>query len=548
MKALAPSRDLRHVARTLAEVAQVLTASDRAEARVEAVMTMVHQLVPNECCALLACAREGTARLYAAAGIAPERRAVLQTRLTAFLGLLADGGLEPLAAASPTGVRGERAHLALPVVGWNQVLGVLFVEPADGEDHEQDLRLLSVVAAQLGSYLTALRLREEETEHARQLGEALQRLEETDRRKDEFLAMLGHELRNPVGAINNALRLLDYRSAGDANHYHQVIDRQIRHLSRIVDDLLDASRVRLGRVILERHDVDLRQVAERWFEAYGSTDSVRQHAVTLALDPEPVTVHGDPVRLEQVLSNLLGNALKYTPRGGPIDVRVGLEEGQGVLRVRDGGIGMSPEVLATVFDPFTQADDSLARSQGGLGLGLSLVRGLVEQHGGTVVAYSEGIGRGSELVVRLPLAAMAPLDEPRPAPAPVTLNLVRSLRILIIEDNDDARETLREILSIWEHEVACAADGMEGVAMALATPFDVLLVDIGIPKLDGYEVAREVRAILGERAPMLFAMTGYGQPEDRRRAMRAGFDAHLVKPVAAADLQERLATVARREP
>jgi CheY-like chemotaxis protein/nitrogen-specific signal transduction histidine kinase len=402
---------------------------------------------------------------------------------------------------------------------------------------------LSVVAAQLGSYLTSLQLREEDIEHARQLGIALRQLEETDRRKDDFLAMLGHELRNPIGAINNALRIIDHGAPVDAARYHELIDRQIRHLSRIVDDLLDASRVRLGKIVLDRHPIDLRSVAERWREAFGQTPVVQSHALHLSLPDVPVPVNGDAVRLEQIFSNILTNALKYTPAGGEIDVRVAVEGAHGVVRVRDTGIGMDASVLATVFDLFTQADESLSRSQGGLGLGLPLVRSLVEQHGGTVHAVSEGLGHGSEFIVRIPLTSEpAPANanrEPLP-PAPVA----HPLRVLVIEDNEDACETLATMLRLWGHEVACATDGLSGAARAIADRPDVMLVDIGLPKLDGYEIARRTRLELAASAPTMIAMTGYGQPEDRRRAIDAGFDTHMVKPVNAAELQHRLATIA----
>lgn len=238
------------------------------------------------------------------------------------------------------------------------------------------------------------------------------------------------------------------------------------------------------------------------------------------------------------------DGIAQLPSGGRIDVRISAEDAHGVVRVRDTGIGMEPSLLPTVFDLFTQADESLSRSQGGLGLGLPLVRSLVEQHGGTVQAHSGGLGAGSEFIVRIPLAdatlpaaAAERVETPRPA-AP--------LRVLVIEDNEDACETLAAMLRLWGHRVECAGDGLHGVARALTDRPDVMLVDIGLPKLDGYEVARRTRAELGAATPALIAMTGYGQPEDRRRALEAGFDAHMVKPVNATELQRRLAEVQPR--
>ncbi|MCA1663546.1 MAG: response regulator, partial [Myxococcales bacterium] len=442
---------------------------------------------------------------------------------------------------------GNHMHLAIPVIGLNQIIGVLFVEqstqPFEEPYDEQSLRLLSVVAAQLGSYLTSLQLRQEDIEHARQLAIALRQLEETDRRKDDFLAMLGHELRNPIGAINNALRIIDHGAPVDAARYHQLIDRQIRHLSRIVDDLLDASRVRLGKIALDCHPIDLRNVAERWLEAFAQTALVQSHALRLHIPDAPVAVRGDTVRLEQIFSNLLTNALKYTPPSGQIDVTVGTEAGHGVIRVRDDGIGMDGAVLATVFDLFTQADESLSRSQGGLGLGLPLVRSLVEQHGGTVQAVSEGLGFGSEFIVRIPLTSEQLPSSAAREPALLRAPAAQPLRVLIIEDNEDACETLQAMLRLWGHEVDCAVDGMAGMARAIRERPDVMLVDIGLPKLDGYEVARRTRLELGAATPTLIAMTGYGQPEDRRRAIDAGFDAHMVKPVNAVELQRLLGAI-----
>lgn len=547
---------MRRVARTLAEVAHVLAASDGSDDRVIAALKLLRQVVNYECCALLEVVpKNGRCELFAVPALAPDDRTVLRNRLIALLRLMDDeasGGPEPECGSSEEDSVStdtpepspSKTHLAIPVVGLNHISGVLFVEQADEEYDEHSLRLLTVVAAQLGSYLTTLRLREEEIEHARQLGVALHRLEETDRRKDEFLAMLGHELRNPLGAINNALRILDSGTADTIRRYHGIIDRQIAHLSRIVDDLLDASRVRLGKIVLDYQPVDLKSVAERWLEAFGTTGPVRSHDVHLESQATPVTVDGDPVRLEQILSNVMTNALKYTPPGGRIDVSVKEEDGFGVIRVRDTGIGMTAEVLATVFDLFTQADESLARSQGGLGLGLPLVRSLVEKHRGIVDAFSEGLGKGSEFVVRIPLAAR---QAPVLLPPPTEVRKAVPLKILLVEDNDDVRETLQQMLTLWEHSVDEARDGQEGLSRALTGSHDVILIDIGLPKLDGYSVARRIRDALGDSTPQMFAMTGYGQPEDRRRAVDAGFDAHMVKPVNAFELKQRLAGIRPRK-
>ncbi|MDB4971140.1 MAG: hypothetical protein JWN44_6829 [Myxococcales bacterium] len=557
------ANDIRRAGRVLAEIAHVLTAADHSDERLRATLKLLGQMIPYDCCALLEVTpRSGRCTVYTVPDLAADELPPLRSRLIALLRLMGDEQSELIAdldgngdgAAAPSTVPSDRMHLAIPVIGLNQIVGVLFVEhatePFEEPYDEHSLRMLSIVAAQVGSYLTTLRLREEELDHARQLGIALQQLQETDRRKDDFLALLGHELRNPIGAINNALRIIGGGGAAgddDKARYHKVIDRQIQHLSRIVDDLLDASRVRLGKVTLDKQLIDLRGVAERWLEAFGTSLPVQSRELRLTLPAAPVFVDGDAVRLEQTFSNIMTNALKYTPTGGRIEAVIRAEGHEALIEVRDSGIGMTAEQLATVFELFTQADESLSRSQGGLGLGLPLVRSLVEMHGGRVDVSSAGLGRGSEFVVRLPLvAATASVDKAVEPSARARSS--SALRVLVIEDNEDAAETLKAMLAMWGHHVEWAADGLVGVAHAFSHRFDVLLVDIGLPKLDGYEVARRIRGELGSRAPLLVAMTGYGQPEDRRRAMDAGFDVYMVKPINASDLEQRLQAVEPREP
>jgi signal transduction histidine kinase/ActR/RegA family two-component response regulator len=382
----------------------------------------------------------------------------------------------------------------------------------------------------------------------------LVRQAEADRRKDEFLAMLGHELRNPLAAIRNALWLLDETGSGSEIETRQrnVIDRQTHHLVRMVDDLLDVSRVTRGKISLQHQAVNLGDLVRRCLLELGMGRIAEAHELTLELRTEPVCVEGDPVRLEQVVCNLLHNAIKYTPRGGSISVSAGEEEGKATIRVRDTGLGISADMLAKIFEPFTQVESSRKRSEGGLGLGLPLVRSLVELHGGTVEASSAGRGQGSEFMVRLPLhplgaaavvsAAGTPMEMPagsRTAAGPA------GLRILVVEDNHDGRESLRDLLELWGHSVETAENGPDGVEAALTWLPDVGLIDIGLPGLDGNEVAQRIRAALDGDALVLIAMTGYGQPEDRRRALQAGFDAYLVKPVDPDELARTLQELAR---
>ncbi len=406
--------------------------------------------------------------------------------------------------------------------------------PGNATILERPVRLSTLVSA----IKAALRARNRQYE----VRDLLERQAEADRRKDEFLAMLGHELRNPLAGIRNALFVLDQVGAKDdkAVRQREVILRQTRHLVRMVDDLLDVSRVTLGKIILKRRTVDLKEVAERCLTELGMAAIARSNGLELEVQIEAAAVQGDPVRLEQVICNLLQNAIKYTPRGGRLSLRVEAAGEEAIVRVRDTGIGIVREALQTIFEPFAQVESSRHHSEGGLGLGLPLVRSLIAMHGGSVEARSDGPGRGSEFVVRLPRAekeAKAAAFKPKPRLA----EPASSLHVLVVEDNLDGRESLRDLLEIWGHRVSLAESGPAGVEMAFSLRPDVALIDIGLPGIDGNEVARRIRSILGEEAISLIAMTGYGQPEDRRRALQAGFDFYLIKPVDPGVLSRLLA-------
>jgi PAS domain S-box-containing protein len=353
-------------------------------------------------------------------------------------------------------------------------------------------------------------------------------LREADRRKDEFLAILSHELRNPLAPIRNSVYLLTRADpAGpQAARARQVIDRQTQHLTRLVDDLLDVTRISRGKIELQRVRLDLRDVVRK------TADDVRsmfeQSGVELRLEHAagPLWVDADPTRVAQVVGNLLHNAMKFTPHGGKVVVYAGPADGRAEVIVRDTGIGLDPAELNTLFEPFAQADRTLARSQGGLGLGLALVRGLVQQHGGQVSAHSEGAGRGAEFRVSLPLAPADPAASERAA---VGAGAPRA-RVLIIEDNPDAAQSLAEVLQLRGHDVRIAHDGRSGITAAAALVPDVVLCDIGLPDIDGYAVARALRANGALRDTRLVAVSGYAQPEDQERAREAGFVAYLAKP------------------
>jgi signal transduction histidine kinase/ActR/RegA family two-component response regulator len=353
--------------------------------------------------------------------------------------------------------------------------------------------------------------------------------EAASRGKDHLLAMLGHELRNPLAAIANAMRVLDAANAPaeTVTRAREIIARQNAQLAHLVDDLLDVARVTFGKIALDRRPVELAQAVRHSVATLAAGGRTQRH--TLGLDLEAVWAHVDETRFEQIVTNLVGNALKFTPEGGTVDVTLRAADGEAVLRVRDSGVGIDPEMLSCVFDLFVQGERAPDRGGGGLGLGLTLVRRIAELHGGRAEATSDGVGRGSEFTVRLPALA-EPIVEPSSAGSVTTTWLPR--RIVVVEDNADVRESLRHALELEGHEVHDASDGPLGVAVILRLCPDVALIDIGLPGFDGYQVARRVRASATGKSVHLVALTGYGQPEDRRHALEAGFDTHVVKPVS----------------
>jgi PAS domain S-box-containing protein len=387
---------------------------------------------------------------------------------------------------------------------------------------EWEVRLLQGISDLAGIFLENAQLYRQSTDDSRA--------------KDEFLATLSHELRNPLGAIANAVAALDRRAGGEAAaaRLRQIIHRQSRHLTRLVDDLLDVARATAGKIALHIQPVDLSEVAAGCVASLRA--SGRAEPLKLSFRAQSVMVNADATRLAQIITNMLDNAVKFTPPGGAIDIDVAREGQRAVFRVRDTGVGIDPEMLPRIFDLFAQAEQPMDRSVGGLGIGLTLSRRLVEMHEGTLTATSAGPGHGSEFTVRLPVA-IAVTPEPSAAPrAPE-----RSRSILVVEDNDDARESLRLLLEGLGHRVVAAGDGAEGLALAAAHHPEVALIDLGLPGIDGYEVARALRASPIGKTLTLIAVTGYGQAEDRQRSKEAGFDAHLVKPVSQALLSSLIA-------
>jgi PAS domain S-box-containing protein len=370
-------------------------------------------------------------------------------------------------------------------------------------------------------------------------------LADLHRRKDEFLAMLSHELRNPLAPISNAVQLLRLQENEDQlqQQARTIIERQVGQLKLLIDDLLEVSRITTGRIQLHQERVVVSGIVERALETARPLMKQHRHELTVTIPPQPIWLYADAARLEQVVVNLLTNATKYTDEGGHIWLTVEQEGDEAVLRVRDTGVGIAPELLPRIFDLFTQAERSLARSEGGLGIGLALVQRLVELHRGRVEAHSS-LGRGSEFVVRLPVVLT-----PAPPPLPSTKTnkpTDLSLRVLVVDDNVDSAESMAMVLRASRHEVRTIHDGPTALEAALDYRPDVVLLDIGLPKLDGYEVAKKLRQQLVLKNVVLVAMTGYGQESDRQRSREAGFNYHLVKPVDQKQLSEVLATVTKQ--
>lgn len=382
---------------------------------------------------------------------------------------------------------------------------------------------------------------------ARKAADAEEALRRAEHRKDEFLALLAHELRNPLGPIRNGLEVLKIAGPkiSPLVEARAMMERQLNLLVHIVDDLLDVSRIARGRIHLERVSCDLTQIARQTAEDHRATLEAHGVALTVRVPGEPIWIEGDPTRLAQAIGNLLHNARKFTDPGGQVTLSLERAQGAGggreaILCVRDTGIGLEPDMLARIFDPLGLADDTLERRGSGAGLGLALVKGLVELHGGAVRASSEGLGRGTEIAIRLPAqpAPGAPAERPSARAA-----VPASRRVLLIEDNVDAAESMRMLLDLLGHEVAVAHDGPAGLEAARRLKPEIVLCDIGLPDdMDGYEVARAFRRDPEIAKTYLVALTGYGQQEDQERARAAGFDLHAVKPVDLPLLEQVLAT------
>jgi PAS domain S-box-containing protein len=396
---------------------------------------------------------------------------------------------------------------------------------------EADLRQLDVLARQAADIIERRR--------------AEQALRDADRKKDEFVATLAHELRNPLAPIRNAVQLLIAKgpSEPELDWARAVIDRQAQIMGRLLDDLLDVSRMSRNDLDLRKSRVDLAAVVESALETSRPVVEAGRHQLTVALPREPIRLTADAVRLAQVFANLLNNAAKYTPEGGHIRLSAERQGNDVTVSVQDSGIGIAADMLPSVFEIFSQAKSAQTQSQGGLGIGLSLVKWLVELHGGSIEARSSGPGQGSEFIVRLPVAADSSVAETEPPKDDCSPPPVHKRRILIVDDNRDSADSMAMLLQALGHEVGTAYDGMQAIEAATALRPDVALLDIGMPHLDGYEAGRRIRQHPSCRNVLLIAMTGWGQDEDRRRTDEAGFDHHVVKPVDPGELMKLLAAL-----
>jgi PAS domain S-box-containing protein len=428
---------------------------------------------------------------------------------------------------------GLRSYVCVPLIVSGETIGVLtFATAESGRRYsDADLSLAMDLAHRAAVAIENTRLYEA--------------LRDTDRRKDEFLATLAHELRNPLAPIRNSLQILKMPRVDPETieRSREMMDRQVQQLVRMVDDLLDVSRVMRGKIELRKERVELASVVARAIETAQPLIEAQTHELTVNLANESLPLDADPVRLSQVLGNLLTNAAKYTDRNGRIRVTAAREGDEAVLRILDNGIGLAPDMLPHVFDLFVQADHSSTKAQGGLGIGLTLVKNLVGMHGGSVSAHSPGLGQGCEFVVRLPLAKHHDVESHEREVQEV-LRKNTGHRLLIVDDNHDAAESLALLLRLQGHDVQVAHDGPAALRLLATSHPDLVFLDIGMPGMDGYEVARRIRQIPGNENVVLAALTGWGQMEDRRRTTAAGFNHHLVKPLEPKALGELLSTLA----
>jgi PAS domain S-box-containing protein len=554
VEASAIERDISHQKRTEATLRFLADASESLAALIDYKSTLqkvARLAVPDfaDWCAIDTVEADGTLQRLAMAHVDPNKIQVAEKLLehypedpTAAMGVahvLRTGKSERVAEITPAMVDaaaqneehkrliqelGLQSYMCAPLVTRGRTLGAITFASAESSRHytDEDLAVAEDLAHRASIAIENARL--------------FQQVRDTDRRKDEFLAMLAHELRNPLAPIRSGLDFLAVSQSVDLETI-QLMQEQVDHLVRLVDDLLDVSRIIRGRIELRREPVELSTILRRAAASVRPLMESQQQHFTVFVPDRPIWLSADPVRLVQVVGNLLHNAAKYTARGGQIELAAHRDGQDAVLSVRDNGMGIEPELLHRVFDLFTQGSRSLDRSTGGLGIGLTLVRSLVEMHGGQVLAASEGPGHGSEFTVRLPILQSQPGTKPRdPAPSPKTRR-----KVLVVDDNVSAAQMLAMLLTtLGSHEVQIAHDGVAALKILESYRPEIVLLDIGLPGMDGYQIGREIRKHPELERVLLVAVTGYGQDEDRRRSRDAGFDEHLVKPPSLEHIQSVL--------
>jgi signal transduction histidine kinase len=441
----------------------------------------------------------------------------------------------------------ELSHVLAAQPAWSEIPVVILTSPmmldgttprpVDGMSRRTNVTLIDRpvrIKSLISAAQSALRARERQYD----IRDLMAQLEERVHERDRFLAVLGHELRNPLGAILLASQMKGDDGRIDGEHA-ELIERQSRHLTRLVNDLLDLSRVAAGKIVLKPQVVDLRDVVRQAVSLAEPLARRQRLDLRCSMPEVPVRVTGDPVRLDQIVSNILTNAIKYTPEGGHVTLVVRPEDGEAWVRVTDDGVGIDPGRIGGIFELFAQAENAIGRAQGGMGIGLALVRNLVQLHDGRVEATSDGVGKGSEFVVRLPLAKEAAPEAESQAAADGAPPPPAARNIAIVEDNTDVRDLLRLKLSRLGHRVVTARDGIEGLQVVLDERPDLALVDLGLPGMDGFAVARRVRETLGDGV-VLVAVSGFGQPDDKRKAIDSGFDEHITKPADVSDIENVL--------
>lgn len=537
--------------RQLYEISKLLTRFESAARTVSTVAQLLAQALPLRSIVLML-ATKGRAPIqivaWHAEGVSDEGLGAAKGHAEASYEYLA--GLEPFGAGGAAAqARESDGFIVLPlVVEHSAIFGIVQLDSA-ARLEEPDLLFANAAVNQLAVALdraAAIEGRQAAADAiAARARERRELSEATRRRYEEFLAMLAHELRNPLAPIVYAVRSLQLPGTDLAAQRlaADVIERQAKRLARLIDDLVDVARVVTGKINFRRERILLSSVVDTAVETVRPLMEERGHDFAVSLQPEPIWLQADATRLEQVVVNLLTNAAKYTHDGGRIELTVQQAEDQAVLRIRDTGAGIAPELLPRMFELFTQGDQSLDRARGGLGVGLSLVRRIVELHGGTVKAESV-VGQGSEFIVRLPLEAAEPAASPPAAPAHSVA--ARRLRILVVDDSIETAQGLAMLLQASNHDVRTAHDGASAVKTALDYRPDVVFLDIGLPEMDGYAVAQRIRREPALQGAVLVAMTGYGHEAHRQRSRDAGFDHHLAKPADFDDVERILAAVPER--